>query len=419
MTILAVIGNRIQEKDKINSLSDFQERHSFSTNFLLLYDNNQYICKSMKLIQENFFVNEGTRTLIVHIYTRIRKTYEGFTKFARVWRWYKARCASVDTDLFMNSLDSFKPNHTFRLLQAGTKYKFRITDLLKIWSIALAHCCSFRPRPQLPKNPYTNIEFDLGQLANIYLHAKKLDFNIPILITLFWQNSLDLEKFRTEGYPMLKEAAVTNYMCDSDDETLFYDIINMISALDGHLSNRNVSMELLPSVKKSFINDMKPFLKKYLLSKHTCNPLKKRRFKRDVINDLKRYFIDHPLAGRRVVYPNWRPRRNTNTYAGTFSFGTNTILDDSVFIFGTEGQIPMHTVSDTIDNASPLFTDDAAEEERESYNEVLDDSDDQVYEPSGVTAAAEPHPAGIPTHSQDSMSFSAHDSSSESDPDDI
>ena len=93
--------------------------------------------------------------------------------------------------------------------------------------MALAHCCSFHPRPQLPKNPYTNLEFDLGQLANIYLHAKKLAFNIPILIALFWQNSLDLETFRTEGYPMLKEAAVTNYMCDNGDETLFYDIINI------------------------------------------------------------------------------------------------------------------------------------------------------------------------------------------------
>jgi len=415
MTILAVIGNRIQENDIINRLSDTQERHSFASNFLLLYDNNQYICRSMKSVLENSFINEGTRVLIAHLYTRIRKTYDGFTKFARLWRWYKARNASVDTDLFMNSLDSFKPSQTFRLLQAGTKYNFRITDLLKIWSMSLANCCSFHPRPQLPKNPYTNLEFNLGHLANIYLHARKLDFNIPILITLFWQNSLDMEKFRTEGYPMLKEAAVRNYMCDNSQETLFYDIINMISALDRHLSNRNVSMDLLPSIKKAFIEDMKPFLKKYLLSKHTCNPLKKRRFKREVISDLKRYFIDHPLAGRRVVYPSWRQRRNANTSRGTFSFGANTILDDSVFIFGAGRQTPVNPISDTIDGAPPLFTDDATEEEEEeSYNEVLDDSDDAM-DPSGAAADSDQ----ATQTQEEAASWAERASSSESDPDEI
>ena len=433
MTILALIGNRINEKDKINTLSDVQEQHTFSTNFFLLYDNHNCICRSMKAVINNSFIGEGSRVLIVHLYTRIRKIYGGFTKFARLWRWYNARNASLDTDLYMNSLDSFKSSHTICLLQAGTKYNFRITDLLNIWSIALASCCSFHPRPKLPKNPYTNLEFNLGQLASTFLQAMRLGFNIPILITLFWQNSLDLEKFRIEAYPILKEEAVKNYISDNSSNTLFYDIVNMVSALDRHLSNRNISMDLLPSVKEAFIKDVTPFLKKYLLSKHTCNPLKKRRFKKEAISELKKYFIDNPLAGRRVVYPSWRQRgANPNPTTGSFTFGNNTILGDSVFVFGSGMQAaPDVPYEDDPANAPQMPPEDEIEmtsremalgEADESYNEVLDDSDDSDDTiDQSVLIAADSRSAGHPVLrvQEEAVSLSATDSSSESDSDDI
>ena len=143
-----------------------------------------------------------------------------------MYRFKKYTVFEKETDLCLNNLTNYPENQKITLIHYKKKYIFRISDLINIWVKSLSSNGDLYPEPRLPKNPYTNLEFNLGHLANIYLHARKLDFNIPILITLFWQNSLDMEKFRTEGYPMLKEAAVRNYMCDNSQETLFYDIIN-------------------------------------------------------------------------------------------------------------------------------------------------------------------------------------------------
>ena len=235
---------------------------------------------------------------------------------------------------------------------------------MNIWNTALCHSASFSPIPCLPKNPYTNIPFDLGHLAACYIKSKKLDFNIPLPIIQFWEASMDLDKFILEAYPLLKEYVVMNHIADSCDETLFYDIVHMVSSLSKHLNERTISMDLRASVKEKFIADMKPFLKNYLLSQHTCNPLKKRSKRKAAITGLKAYFVDNPLAGRRIVYPAMRRARRGRR---NFSLVSDNILDDSIFIFGAAAP-----------DATP--NDSAAGEatENESYNEVLDDSDDET-----------------------------------------
>jgi len=383
MTIIAYIGKRINERQRLNSLENDYARDSFNSNFFLLYGGTN-IFAHLRSAMTNSFYSQGTKVLVLHLYSKIQRVMMALKTLVRIWRKRKARSASVETDLFMNSLENFPSYQKIKLMQKGTIYEFRLTDITKLWLTALCNSSSFSPNPKLPRNPFTNLPFDQGHLATCYVKLRRTDFIIPPLITIFWNCSMDLDRFREEAYPQLKEEAVRNYMDKSSNEIMFYDIVAMISSLGRHLNNRSVSMDLSDRHKLEFIYDMKPFLYTFLLAQHCCNPVRKRRVRKEMLRKLKLFFIKNPLSGRRVVFPAWRSaRRESNN----FSFMTESVLGDSVFIFGARREEDSAASGDAapaenvVVGASPIEDPDTALTDMdvdESYNEVLDDSDDEI-----------------------------------------
>lgn len=384
MTIIAYIGRCINEKEQLNRFKDDYARDSFNSNFFLLYGGPN-IFTHLRTSMRNSFYTQGTKVLVLHLYSKIQRVLMAMKTLVRIWRKRRATIASVETDLFMNSLNNFPNYQKIKLLQKGTIYEFRLTDIMKLWLTALCNSSSFSPNPILPKNPFTNIPFDQGHLATCYVKLRRTDFIIPPLITIFWNCSMDLERFREEAYPQLKEEAVRNYMDKSSNEIMFYDIVAMISSLARHLNHRSVSMDLSDRHKLEFIYDMKPFLYEFLLSQHCCNPVRKRRVRKEMLRKLKLFFIKNPLSGRRVVFPAWRSRRQESN---NFSFMTNSVLGDSVFIFGARREEEESAASgdaapdaNVVVGSSPIEDPGAAPtdmDEDESYNEVLDDSGDET-----------------------------------------
>jgi hypothetical protein len=305
---------------------------------------------------------------------KIQKTKLAMIKFQNMWRRSTAKSSSLDTDLYMNNLNNYPPNQKITLLQKNTLYNFRLSDILTIWNNALCYSITFSPFPKYPKNPYTNINFDKGHLTNVYFKLKKSNFFIPILINIFWKCSFNLDDFREEAFPILKEKAIYNYMQESSNNTLFYDIINMTESLSKFINNRMVSEDLSNNKKNKFISEMKPFLKMFLLSEHSSNPLKKRKWRRKVILDLKIFFRSNPLAGRRVVIP-----ASYSSPSFVFPSPMNIVDNSGVFVFGSNNN---NTEINTTESSVETYTDNSSviEDENESYNEVLDDSDDGINE---------------------------------------
>ncbi len=377
MTIISYIGKQILRKEQINTLTNNKEKDCFNSNFYLLL-NGSNIYDHLAIVLNNPFYQEGTKVLILHLYSKIQKVVCALKKLVRRWKWYKARQSSVDSDLFMNSLENYPWEQKLKILQNGTIYNFRLTDFVKIWKVALCHSSSFTPRPCLPKNPYTNIPFNKGHLTACYMQLYNTRYTIPPLITVFWNLELDLAAFKEEAYPQLKEEAVYNYILSASDQILFYDIVAMISSLGRHI-NRTISMDLSDTVKTKFLYDMMPYLRQFLLSEHTCNPIRRRRLKRKVIKNLKNFFSEHPLAGRRIVYT---PRRRTRRVSNNFSFNPSNIPNDSVFIFGASAaEVEADAAAENVILESSEIEAEVLPEssdDEESYNEVLDDSDDET-----------------------------------------
>lgn len=259
-------------------------------------------------IFNNIFVTDNEQATLFSLFTKIQHTYWAFNKLAKIYRWKKARLSSVDIDLYLNPLSSFKPNHKIRFLQNNTIHEFRLTDILKLCMKSITASANIRPRPTFPKNPFNNIEFTKTDMINIYIALKNTNFTIPPLLEKLYKVEFDLFKFYKECYPELMEYSIENYVANSNNETLFYDIVNMVSQYTRHRINPNISnlyrTRIVKLLKKTFHN--------HLIATMSHNPIKQRGCKRKVIRKLRKLFEKYPYFGRRFVR---HQRQNNRTYS--------------------------------------------------------------------------------------------------------
>ena len=105
----------------------------------------------------------------------------------------------------MNELNSFDSKFIVSILEKNTIYKFRISDIVNIWMLALTKTDQLFINPDNPKNPYTNIGFSKSALYSIYFKLLDTGFSIPTFITSHIKYNLDIKMFTIRNYPELKE----------------------------------------------------------------------------------------------------------------------------------------------------------------------------------------------------------------------
>jgi len=233
-------------------------------------------------------------------FSKIQRTYWAFRFLLRRWKIYKARKNINKEDLCMNQLSSLPAKHKIYLLDQNTIYEFRLTDLLHICRTALTYSNSLQPAPQWPKNPYTGLPFTITHLYAIYFKLQDTHITIPYYVQLFFRWNFSLPTFKFELYPLLKDFAIQNYLLDSSDDILLFEIAHMIKALykDKYFMNTD---KMTASKKKETLRMMKPHLEKYLFGVHSNNPKKKYKYQRQARKGLKNFFREHPCFGRRIV----------------------------------------------------------------------------------------------------------------------
>ncbi len=278
--------------------------------------------QSYDYIANNKFIAETKKIIIINIFFKIRKIYDTLNSFAKYLKIKLARETSVTTDLCLNCLDNYAEHLKINIIQDSRKYTFRLSDMMQLWSKSLTKSITFSPSPEIPRNPYTNIRFDKAVFFNSYMQLKKTSYTLPIILEFFWQASMDIYKFELDAYTLLKEYSVNNYIDESCDEILFYDVINMLSSLGHHINYRTIHNDLYTK-KPYIVKNMKRYLKTYLLSQESCNKFKKRLFRRKTITGLKDFFYANPTFGRRVV------RRGVNYGLNIGNSTTNNTVEDN------------------------------------------------------------------------------------------
>jgi hypothetical protein len=269
---------------------------------------------------DNEFVFENENKLIEELYFKAKKIKNKFVSFIKIWRWKKAIKSSVDTDLYLNKLDSFKNKYKIELLENNTLYTFRLSDLVNYWIESLKNSQGLFSKPLLLKNPHTNLDISKHNLYNIYFKLLDTGFNIPPIIINFFYSNMLIETFLYNYYHILKNNTIQVFI----DSSLLYEqweqLLNMLHDFRKDIDYITFTNSITYRIKKIVWSNIKHIVKEYLFFKYSCNPLVSRDSKITTKELLSKYLEENPEFGyergeeimRYVPYSERRRRNRAN-----------------------------------------------------------------------------------------------------------
>ena len=246
---------------------------------------------------ENDFFTEFQKNIYMELFCESQRHYYALSKFAKIWKTSKLKYYNNEVDLCLNPLSRYPDCQKVTLIHFKKKYVFRLTDFMNIWLRSLTKNTGFSPNPQYPMNPYINRPFRKEHLYIVYFKLLDSTFSIPLLIQNFYQLSFNITQFELVNYPTLKDRAITNYLKEEDDLSLFLDIIHMVETFKIELDHAYIDPRLPHNQMLKIISTMKPFLKDFFMGSLSCNPLTRDISRSSALNGLRCFFIRFPLYG--------------------------------------------------------------------------------------------------------------------------
>ena len=119
-----------------------------------VYSDDLYVYKD---IWSSTFFDIHEKAALKNLYIKSKKIKNSLLYFLRLCRWKKAVTYSMNTDLYLNSLDDFPDSQKIILMENNTKYQFRLSDLVNCLTVCLTNSSGLFSKPLRLKNPHTTM----------------------------------------------------------------------------------------------------------------------------------------------------------------------------------------------------------------------------------------------------------------------
>ena len=240
----------------------------------------------IKTIICNNMISEIEKCKLMEIISMNQKIYLTMCRFIRIIKYNKSKTYDNDFDLHGESLEDISDKHKITIYHENTKYIFKLTDLVSIINHSLSKCDSFFVEPEVIKNPYTNIPFNLSTLYSIYFEIKKTAINSPLLFEMFFKSQFCIHKFKATYEPYILDEYIKNHINElskSKMQRLCYEILHKYKRINRKM--REFNFDRRYSTEK-MIKVMKPIVRKYLFVKHSQNQGYRFECEREIIRQL-------------------------------------------------------------------------------------------------------------------------------------
>jgi len=209
---------------------------------------------------------QTVNALFLDSFYESQKCYFALSRFARLWKIKRAKI-QIECDLCGNILNENVENSVL-IYQNDALYYFSISDLINILKTSLLHTSMyFIADPQIPKNPYTNIEFSHAILFKIYWFIRKSDYKMPILLQLYYNTNFDKKQFLYKYEAVVRDIYIGDFIKTSSNNLLSIHIKRML--YDCITFVKFDFDKKFPENK--YIEIMKPYLQLYLIYKYSLS----------------------------------------------------------------------------------------------------------------------------------------------------
>lgn len=304
MPLITFFINRILEKEKID------KNIILSYQCLNTIDNLDNDVKSYYYLKTNVECGViDTSENLLDYYLSAKKMSNGFTKLLRYYKWKKARIYDWDSDLYMvHKLDELPKHHVVSILSNKTIYRFKISDIINIWTESLLHRQGLFSEPAHPKNPHTNQVFKMHDLYNLYFGICNTHFQVPLDISAIFRVNFNLKIFKRYYLPLLRERIINLYYKDATPYEIYEYIMTMLKKLKDEVGDVYIPHFPTNQEQNDIVLRMKHFVLLYLRTTLSCNPQIRTENRDKLVTELKDFVEEE--ENEDIIY---RIRRRSRT----------------------------------------------------------------------------------------------------------
>lgn len=385
------------ENTKILHASDIHGILCFYVGKLLQHEN--YVGKILRRenkfraldeLLSNQFLTDNQRERILVFFAKMQRVYHAMARFVYRYRFSLAKTV-IDHDLCMNPIDPFKAS-SIVIFQDGSKYVFKLSDIINIIQTALTHSTHFFSDAYEPKNPYNQMPFSKSILYSIYFQIQRSSYRMPALVEAYFTADFEMDVFLHNNEELIRDEYIKNRAEKSCHVLIIDDIYEMIR-IHGYTENPNYT----PSVKKSkryfklsideefpdetLANIMRPYLKLFYFSRYSLHTVRKRHAYNELKERMNAFVLYNPNFGRKIFI-----KRDNESRIYLQSFNIDHINfhvknwhvrfyydDDADGEEDDDAEIPIE--SDEEENI--VLVDDPDDDEEDEYDDEEDEYDDE------------------------------------------
>lgn len=285
--------------------------------------------KILQLYLSNKFIQPEKKRHILNTFCRAQRMYYFFKGFYRNHCFKKMSSELNDTSLCLVPFRELTDKYIIKLREDDTIYKFYIFDITKIIESSLTKTNALIENPRWPKNPYTNINFSVENLINIYFFLKKHNLIISNNFKHLFDCYFNLDLFHAKNQNELRCTSIKNYTKEMSDLDKYLFIINALYEYKEYWPNLQIDMRY---PKTTIVDLFENELIMYLMAKYCFCPHFRALKKKNFIKQIKHIKKNNFFLGR-VFKFNSRPKKSENESYIPIHVNTNTfknILDDDV-----------------------------------------------------------------------------------------
>lgn len=369
--------DKIFDENKTRALN---EMYTFITYPDLSFSDK--IDKYKTAVSNELFINEKFNNIFSDFFFRCQKVYHILIRFFKICK-IKIKRARNQFDLdFDNNLNY---NNSLSIIHNDELYLFSKKDIIKLFFNSLVNSnFQFDSDPKRVKNPYTNINFSLHHLYNMYFYIKNNSYNIDSLINNFYFCNFKIYKFVINSDDNITFLNIKRFVNNGFDKDVYSHIRDMIIYYNKEISNNASNIILFKNFpSKSYIHVFKLYLLHYLSYKHICNTTISFNHWTLLKKKLKRFINKSPGFGRLIMAT--KKRRSfgaTNFRLYKYNNKTYYIYYNNEYInfYKDElNKVPIYFNTDIIDYYIDINESDILQEPHTpDYTDSSDSSDDET-----------------------------------------
>ena len=247
----------------------------------------------------------------IDLYIKCQQHYHNLVKFVKIvkMRYVKAK---NQLDLLLRPISENDKN-VYVILQANTKYLFRVSEFQQIIVTCIANTEEYFPEMLEIKNPYNNMKITNTILYNFYFHLKTNNYKIDELFSAYFDSSFRSKEYLSKYEVIIRDRAITNEVKYGHHDRLYHYILRMFIDYKRRLGKIHLSCGF---PRKELVDIMRPYLHLYLYQLYYPRELPRKYDSEELLSKrLHQLACINPSFGKRTIHSEVEKDGTIKTFA--------------------------------------------------------------------------------------------------------